>query len=235
MVRAAGPGHFNDPDMVSAVLFACWIATASQPANQPIVAIKRIENESDVSFLFPQLVVGNPGLSMSEQQSQFSLWAIFSAPLFISADLRTIKPDSRDLLLNNDIIAVNQDPLGRQGWCAEENSFTRVWVRELLPSKDQSSFGLNEPPPPGSSDRWAVVLQNFRSIFNAKNITFDPKHHISTTALSFDWQFFSVRDLIHRHDLGVFEGTYSTLVDESSVVMLLVTREKHFDPPAIIA
>jgi hypothetical protein len=167
---------------------------------------------------------------LSEQQSQFSLWAIFSAPLFISADLREMNPESRDLLLNEEIIAVNQDALGRQGWCAEQTSFSRVWVRELTPSK-----ALLKDPIQGSSDRWAVVLQNYRTVFNERNITFDPNRHFNATpSLGMEWHFFSVRDLIHKKDLGVFEGKYSSLVDESSVAMLLVTLQQDLKRPASV-
>jgi hypothetical protein len=67
------------------------------------------------------LVVGNPGLSISEQQAQFAFSAIFAAPLLISADLRTMPGESRESLLNTESIAINQDPLGRQGWCAEKS------------------------------------------------------------------------------------------------------------------
>lgn len=44
-----------------------------------------------------------------------ALWAIFAAPLLMSVDLRTIKPDYKAILLNTEVIAVNQDPLGIQG------------------------------------------------------------------------------------------------------------------------
>ncbi|KAG7349888.1 alpha-galactosidase [Nitzschia inconspicua] len=182
MVRAAGPGHFNDPDM---------------------------------------LVIGNPGLSLSEQQTQFSLWAIFSAPLFISADLRTIPPESLTILLNKEIIAVNQDALGRQGWCAEEKPLWRIWVRELTPTK--SAFSGDDPPPPGSSDRWAVVLENRQSIFNARIMTFNPTRHLPTKA--FNWNHFSVRDLVEGKDLGLYTNTFSILVDESSSATFLIRRE----------
>lgn len=167
-----------------------------------------------------QLVIGNPGLSISEQQTQFSLWAIFAAPLLISADLRTIAEASREILLNKEIIAVNQDVLGRQGWCAEHRAFTRVWVRELLPS---GHFISHLEPPLGSSDRWAVVLENSRTIFNAQHITFDPKRHLpKPSGGKMTENTFAVRDLIRRKDLGIFQGSFSVRVDESSVATLLI-------------
>ena len=44
-----------------------------------------------------------------------ALWAILAAPLLLSADLRNVKPQYKSILLNNAIIAVNQDKLGIQG------------------------------------------------------------------------------------------------------------------------
>jgi Alpha galactosidase A len=156
---------------------------------------------------------------LSEQQSQFSLWAIFAAPLFVSSNLRTIPTESREILLNQEIIAVNQDVLGRQGWCAEEKPLWRVWVRELHPSQFASS---RTHPPLGTSDRWAVVLENRQTIFYGRNITFEPKRHLPSA--SFGWNEFKVRDLVHHGDLGVFSDTFSTVVDESSVATFLVQR-----------
>ena len=74
--RYAGPGHWNDPDM---------------------------------------LEVGNGGMSETEYRSHFSLWAMMAAPLLIGTDLRTIKRPFLDILLNKEVIAVDQDPLGIQG------------------------------------------------------------------------------------------------------------------------
>jgi len=44
-----------------------------------------------------------------------ALWAIMAAPLIMSTDLRTIRQEFKDILLNQDVIKINQDPLGIQG------------------------------------------------------------------------------------------------------------------------
>jgi hypothetical protein len=129
--------------------------------------------------------------------------------------------ESQQILLNQEVIAVNQDVLGRQGWCAEqEELLCRVWVRELAPSKWM--FTKVNDQPVGSSDRWAVVLENRRTIFEVLNLTFDPKRHLPPS--KFDWTYFAVRDIINHKDLGVFEGTFSAEVDESSVATFVVTK-----------
>jgi hypothetical protein len=178
LVRAAGPGHWNDPDM---------------------------------------LVTGNPGLSISEQQAQFCLWAIFASPLLISADLRTIPNESRDILLNKDVIAVNQDIMGRQGWCAQGcESNIRVYVRELLPTNGQRC-------PRGSSDSWAIVLANFNSIFREQIIIFDPKRHLPANN---EYNTFEIRDLLTQSDISNRFVNFAAAVDESSVRMYKITLKK---------
>lgn len=62
-----------------------------------------------------QLIIGNYGLSYEQSKSQMALWAILAAPLIMSHDPRTIRPEFRDILLNADVIRVNQDALGIQG------------------------------------------------------------------------------------------------------------------------
>ena len=66
-----------------------------------------------------------------------AMWAIFAAPLLMSVDLRTIKPDYKAILQNRQIIAVNQDRLGIQGrriykvWNVSRN-FAFVYQQNLL-------------------------------------------------------------------------------------------------------
>ena len=55
------------------------------------------------------LLVGGFGLSVSEAQTQFALWSLFAAPLFMSNDLRDISQEARDILQNREVIAVNQE------------------------------------------------------------------------------------------------------------------------------
>jgi alpha-N-acetylgalactosaminidase len=44
-----------------------------------------------------------------------AMWAVLASPLFMSVDLRTIRPEMKAILLNKNVIAINQDPLGVQG------------------------------------------------------------------------------------------------------------------------
>ena len=54
-------------------------------------------------------------MSYDQSRTQMAIWAIMAAPLIMSTDLRTIKQEFKDILLNRDVIKINQDPLGIQG------------------------------------------------------------------------------------------------------------------------
>jgi alpha-galactosidase len=88
----AGPGHWNDPDM---------------------------------------LEVGNPGLSPEESRAHFSLWCMLAAPLMAGNDLTSMSPEIREILTNKEVIALDQDPLGRQAQKSRDYGDTEVWRKEL--------------------------------------------------------------------------------------------------------
>jgi alpha-galactosidase len=90
--KYAGPGHWNDPDM---------------------------------------LEVGNGKLTLAENRSHFSLWAMLAAPLLAGNDLPNMKTDIKSILTNRDVIAIDQDRLGRQGTRAYSEGEVDVWVRHL--------------------------------------------------------------------------------------------------------
>ena len=76
LAQYAGPGHWNDPDM---------------------------------------LEVGNGGMTSDEYRQHMSLWAILAAPLLAGNDLSKMTPDTLAILKNKEIIAIDQDALGKQG------------------------------------------------------------------------------------------------------------------------
>lgn len=62
-----------------------------------------------------QIILGNFGLSYDQQRVQMAMWAVMASPLLMSNNLDDIRPETKDLLLNKNLIAINQDPLGIQG------------------------------------------------------------------------------------------------------------------------
>jgi len=92
LAKYAGPGHWNDPDM---------------------------------------LEVGNGKLTLAENRSHFSMWAMLAAPLLAGNDLPNMKPEVRDILTNRDVIAIDQDRLGREGSRIYTEGEVDVWTRHL--------------------------------------------------------------------------------------------------------
>ena len=87
---------------------------------------------------------GKPVLTLDQAKIQLSIWSIMASPLLMSNDLRTVPAEYRELLLNEDMIAVNQDPLGQAGMRVKKRTEDglEIWVRPL------------------SRNRMAVVLYN---------------------------------------------------------------------------
>ena len=149
------------------------------------------------------LEVGNGGMSDTEYRSHFSLWAMMAAPLIAGNDVRAMMDSTsaakstRDILLNTDVIAVDQDPLGAQATIVQAwPSELQVWVKPLAD---------------GSR---AVLLFNRASV--ASSITADwGRVGIRTNRAR-------VRDLWARKDSAVVERRYSATVPSHGVVMLRV-------------
>jgi alpha-galactosidase len=77
------------------------------------------------------LEVGNGKLSLAENRTHFSWWALFAAPLLAGNDLPNMKPEIKAILTNKDVIAIDQDKLGKQGKHAYSDSEVEVWTRQL--------------------------------------------------------------------------------------------------------
>jgi alpha-galactosidase len=90
--KYAGPGHWNDPDM---------------------------------------LEVGNGDLTLAENRAHFSMWAMLASPLLAGNDLPNMKPEIKAILTNPDVIAIDQDKLGKQAARVYSDGEVEVWTRHL--------------------------------------------------------------------------------------------------------
>ncbi len=77
------------------------------------------------------LEVGNGRLNIREDRSHFSMWAMLAAPLLAGNDLPNMKPEIKEILLNKDVIAIDQDKLGKQVRRVYSEGEVDVWVRDL--------------------------------------------------------------------------------------------------------
>ncbi len=100
----AGPGKWNDADMLITGLYG-----KKGPSGDG----------------------GGTGCTDTEYQSQFSLWAIMNSPLYASNDLRNMNETTKNILLNKEVIAINQDALGMQAIRVIKNDTLNVFVKSL--------------------------------------------------------------------------------------------------------
>jgi alpha-galactosidase len=75
--------------------------------------------------------LGGVGCTDTEYQSQMSLWSILNSPLAATNDVRIMNAETKRILLNEEVIAINQDALGKQAVCKIKNELWSVFVRPL--------------------------------------------------------------------------------------------------------
>ncbi|MFH4979702.1 hypothetical protein AB6A40_006411 [Gnathostoma spinigerum] len=80
-----------------------------------------------------KIVVGNEELTIDQSMAQMTIWSIWSAPLIMSSDLRLIRPVFKKILLNKDVIAIDQDPLGMFGRMILNETCLSIYVKPVTP------------------------------------------------------------------------------------------------------
>ena len=77
------------------------------------------------------LEVGNDGLTFNEARAHFTMWCMLAAPLITGNDLKNMSKDIRSILINKELIAVNQDLLGKQGFKIYDGGNFEIWQKPL--------------------------------------------------------------------------------------------------------
>lgn len=77
------------------------------------------------------LEIGNGGMTLEEYRAQMSFWALLNAPLIAGNDLRSMNADTRRILTNPAVIAVDQDWSGIQGHRVAVSGLSEVWVKPM--------------------------------------------------------------------------------------------------------
>jgi len=93
------------------------------------------------------LEVGNGGMTPIEYRTHMSLWALLAAPLLAGNDLSKMTPDTLAILTNREVIAIDQDPAGRQGDRVHAEGPLEVWAKPLAGGgKAVGLFNLSDQP-----------------------------------------------------------------------------------------
>ncbi|MGC1485155.1 MAG: glycoside hydrolase family 27 protein [Candidatus Acidiferrum sp.] len=158
LAKFAGPGHWNDPDM---------------------------------------LEVGNGGMKLEEYRTHMSLWVLLAAPLLAGNDLSTMKPETIALLTNKEVIAIDQDRLGKQADRVHAEGTQEIWARPLADgSKAVGIFNRFD---------WPQTIEiSFRELGYKGSV--------------------KARDIWAAKDLGMLPGHYKARVPGHGVVLLRVSE-----------
>lgn len=121
------------------------------------------------------LEVGNKGLSLAESRAHFSLWCMLAAPLMAGNDVRTMSGEIRKILTNKEVIALDQDSLGKQGYQFMEHPGKEIWVKELSAGKWAVCFFNNSDEKVQVRVHWPYLsflkgTYEYRDLWQAKNL-----------------------------------------------------------------
>ena len=151
------------------------------------------------------LVVGQVGwgpalhptrLTPNEQYTHISLWCLLAAPLLLGCDLARLDEFTLNLLTNDEVLEVNQDPLGRQAGRASADGPAEVWAKEMADgSRAVGLFNRDDREPRTVTARLADLGIRGKC---------------------------RVRDLWRQKDLGVFEGKFEAAVLVHGVVLVRI-------------
>ena len=146
------------------------------------------------------LQVGNGGMTLGEYRTHFSLWAVLAAPLFAGNDVRNMSAETRSILMNREVIAIDQDPLGMQGRKVRDTGPLEVWLKPL------------------AGGERAVLLFNRGSVEVKMAVMWDEIAYAPSARLG-------VRDLWAHRDIGSLVGRLESTVPAHDVVLLRLRPE----------
>jgi alpha-galactosidase len=141
------------------------------------------------------LEVGNGGMTDEEYRSHFSLWAIMAAPLIAGNDVANMSAVTREILLNRDVIAVDQDGAGVQGHRVWKDGDREIWSKPLADGGRAVLLFNRGPAPAAIAASWAML-------------GYPPALKLHA------------RDLWAHRDLGATAGRYGATVPAHGVVMV---------------
>ncbi len=168
-----GPGHFDDPDM----MVLGWVDVGSGRNLHPA------------------------RLTPDEQYTHMSLWCLLASPLLLGCDLTRLDEFTLSLLTNDEVLDVDQDPLGQQASPVfrDSDALIEVWAKALEDgSKAVGLFNRSENDTTVTA-KWSDLKLTGRA---------------------------TVRDLWRQKDVGTFEGDFHTTVPRHGVVLVKVSPAK---------
>ena len=177
-----GPGHWNDPDMMI------------------------VGNLTTGSALHPTR------LTPAEQYSEVSLFCLLSAPLLIGCPIEQLDPFTLSLLTNDEVLAIDQDPLGRSARLVSDENGVQAWLKPLADGSQALGLFATDDygKTPASFFRWGdEPVRQYRVGFDKLGLTGK-------------WK---LRDGWQQRDLGTFDQSFETEIRHHGVVLLRLVSE----------
>jgi len=150
-------------------------------------------------------------LSAGENRAHFSMWAMLAAPLIFGADVPSMPAEIRNILANRDVIAVDQDPLGIQGFAFYKARGVEYWAKPLV-NGDWAIALLNR------SDAPIRIAHDWRK----QSIGDD----VSGRDADFGKTVYEVRDLWAGRKSGTTETSLQVTIPGRDIVMLRLSPRK---------
>jgi alpha-galactosidase len=155
------------------------------------------------------LEVGN-GMSFAEDKAHFSMWCMLAAPLVAGNDLRKMSEQTKSILTNKDVIAINQDGLGIAAYRNSSENGLETWVKPL------------------SNGSWAVCFLNRTD--KAQNVSYNwlknpLQDNLSKRTAEFGGAVYRLHDVWGRRESGTTKTIFKTSIPAHDVVLLILTKK----------
>lgn len=132
------------------------------------------------------LEIGNGNLTPDEMYTHMTLWCLLSAPLLIGCDMTRMDDLVVSLFSNDEVLAVNQDPLGRQGYRVKQDGTNEVWIKPLTDGTTAVGFFNRGEPPATVAVRWSELKlsgnEAVRDLWRQKDLGRQPAGLSATVA-----------------------------------------------------
>jgi len=158
---------------------------------------------------FDMMEVGD-GMTNSEDKSHFTMWSMMASPLIAGNDFRKMSKETLAILTNKNLIAINQDKLGIQGFKYSSEDGIEVWVKPL------------------SNSNWAITFLNRSEV--SKKINFDWRENdIKDLDFNLEANFlkttFEIKDLWKNVAAGTTSKPFVSVLNSHDVITLQLTRQ----------
>jgi len=155
------------------------------------------------------LEVGN-GMTVNEDRAHFTLWCMLAAPLMAGNDIRTMSPETAGILTNKEVIAIDQDALGIQGFKQEAKDSLEIWLKPLV------------------NDQWALCVLNRGKTdkpFSLDWKTFSVTDSLSNRTLNTTALSYTIRDVWQHKELGETNKPLKVIIPSHDVMCVKLSKK----------